>query len=116
LEYPVHLHLSGTFTVTLVITDECGADTIVKPDFIHVTDTIGVDSDGDGFGDACDNCPSVHNPGQEDFDYDGIGDTCDAVCCMEPIRGNVNSDPDDLCNIADMTYLVAYLFSVHGGG
>jgi hypothetical protein len=33
--------------------------------------------DPDGVGDACDNCPSVANPGQEDADGDGIGDACE---------------------------------------
>lgn len=99
----------GTFTVTLIITDSCGADTVIKPDFIHVTDTLGEDSDGDEFGDACDNCPDVYNPGQEDSNGDGVGDAC---CCIG-IRGNVNGDPNDPCNIVDQTYLIDYLF---GGG
>jgi len=35
------------------------------------------DADGDGIGDACDNCPNVKNPFQKDKDNDGVGDVCD---------------------------------------
>jgi len=40
------------------------------------TDTT-LDSDADGLKDCFDNCPSVFNPGQEDFDLDFVGDSCD---------------------------------------
>jgi len=34
------------------------------------------DMDHDGPGDACDNCPDAWNPGQEDLNGDGRGDAC----------------------------------------
>ena len=37
----------------------------------------GHDEDGDGFGDACDVCPTDPDPDQADRDGDGVGDACD---------------------------------------
>ncbi len=37
------------------------------------------DSDADGVGDVCDNCPNAANPGQEDADDNDIGDACDSA-------------------------------------
>jgi hypothetical protein len=37
----------------------------------------GVDSDGDGVHNACDNCPAVANPDQGDSNHDLVGDICD---------------------------------------
>jgi len=37
------------------------------------------DSDGDGYGNECDNCPSTPNQDQKDSDGDGEGDACDAT-------------------------------------
>jgi hypothetical protein len=38
--------------------------------------TAGDDSDGDGAGNAGDNCPQLPNADQIDSDFDGIGDAC----------------------------------------
>ena len=59
------------------------------------------DLDGDGFGDpgfpanTCDvdNCPAVENPGQEDQDGDGFGDLCDN--CPEISNPDQTDDNQD---------------------
>jgi len=40
-------------------------------------DPLAGDSDGDGLGDLCDNCPLDINPTQADFNSNGLGDVCD---------------------------------------
>jgi N-acetylneuraminic acid mutarotase len=40
-------------------------------------DPFGLDGDGDGVPNACDNCGTGFNPAQTDFDHDGQGDSCD---------------------------------------
>ena len=42
-----------------------------------------MDSDQDGVGNACDNCPTVANSDQVDSDEDGYGDACD-LCPLDP--------------------------------
>ena len=68
-----------------------------------------LDYDSDGITDCCDNCPLVHNPGQEDADFDGVGDACPS-CCVGALRGNVDMDASDDINVSDITRLVDFLF------
>ena len=57
--------------------------------------THGIDGDGDGVGNACDNCPGAPNPAQEDCNQDGQGDACD------PDPGEGDHDGDGVCDGTD---------------
>jgi len=67
-----------------------------------VLSVTAVDGDGDGYGDACDNCVSTSNPGQEDGDGDGVGNVCDnCPTASNPTQtdsdGDTNGDACDIC-------------------
>jgi hypothetical protein len=53
-----------------------------------------VDGDGDGHGDACDNCPGDPNPSQADADDDGVGDACDPDLDGDGCVNENDQDPD----------------------
>ncbi len=55
------------------------------------TPMFGTDTDSDGIIDDLDNCPSAHNPSQDDIDDDDIGDVCDN--CPD-IANSSQSDSD----------------------
>jgi len=62
------------------------------------------DGDGDGFVDACDNCPLDANGDQLDSDGDTIGDTCD-ICPLDPANDydgdGLCCDVDNCCDLAN---------------
>ncbi len=69
--------LGGTWTLN--ISDNAAQDTGVLNGWCLLpTAAPNVDSDGDGVGDAVDNCTDIANPDQVDTDGDGYGNRCDA--------------------------------------
>ena len=64
------------------------------------------DIDADGVCGNADNCPAVSNPLQIDNNSDGIGD----ACCCPGQRGNIDGDGNDGIDVADVTYLVSFMF------
>jgi hypothetical protein len=70
-------------TAYIFTVDSRGDGGVNDPVIVPTVEPI-VDSDGDGFGDAVDNCPALLNPNQADSDGDGIGDDCDATPVIVP--------------------------------
>lgn len=105
---------------TALALDRVWVDKIVFPPFSADGDGDGVptasdncplvanplqeDPDTDGVGSACDNCPNVANPLQEDTNENGVGNACEFIC------GDCNGNGAGP-TIADLTFLVSYLFN-----
>ena len=62
------------------------------------------DEDFDGILDSDDNCPEVHNAGQEDIDGDGAGDACDP--CDNSVWYGGDVDGNSAVDIFDIMFLV----------
>ncbi|MEZ4431754.1 MAG: thrombospondin type 3 repeat-containing protein [bacterium] len=58
------------------------------------------DRDGDGHGDRCDRCPDRDDPDQRDRDGDGVGDACD-LCIDEPDPAQADRDGDRIGDACD---------------
>ena len=97
-----YTNASGNATINMnstLPTDEMILLTITAKNKYVYIDTVwsGVDTDGDGIGDDCDNCPSVSNANQQDSDGDGYGNVCDNC----PYTANPSQADTDEDNVGD---------------
>ena len=65
------------------------------------------DRDGDGVGDATDNCADKSNPDQSDVDGDGTGDACDpdfgSTCIKAGTTLVIDIDVDDTVTVGQLS-------------
>ena len=68
------------------------------------------DPDGDGLTYLYDNCPNAYNPDQIDSDDDGFGNACDPCNALAAVLGNVNLDAsgEDYIPIIDVADVLAF--------
>jgi hypothetical protein len=69
---------------------------ITRVDRHFLVDCGGADTDADGRGDLCDNCPADSNALQEDVDGDTLGDACDCA----PADATTWSRPGEILMLA----------------
>lgn len=89
--------VDGQYGVTLTIEDGFGGKATAA-EYVNVGTGIApvTDADGDGIGDATDNCPSTANADQADSDGDGIGNVCE-VSPTNDLDGDGAADSVDNC-------------------
>ncbi|HOP06126.1 MAG TPA: DNRLRE domain-containing protein [candidate division Zixibacteria bacterium] len=101
--YPPYLELYGVASF-----DQDGDGVPNSSDNCPLTaNPLQEDIDADGVGDSCDNCLNVYNPDQADTNSNGVGDVCES-CCES--RGDINHSGSGGPDIADLVYLVTYMF------
>ena len=66
----------------------------------YASGDIPADTDSDGLGDPCDNCPQAANADQQENDGDGVGDVCDN-CPSASNVSQVDIDGDEIGDACD---------------
>jgi hypothetical protein len=88
------------------VNDPCPFDKKNKCDSCPVDEEVDTDTDGDGFADECDSCPTLSDPKEQeaacDSDGDGHGDRCDnCPTVSNPASNGVQQEDADGDSVGD---------------
>lgn len=81
---------SASQTTRVLVRDSVGG--LGTCEFV-ITKSPGPDNDGDGFEDACDNCPGHANANQDNADEDLFGDICDPDDDNDGVPDSLDNSP-----------------------
>ena len=84
----------SSYSIAYTVSDSDGLSASATR-LVSVNFSNSVDSDGDGFSDADDNCPFDPNSDQADFDGDFVGDVCDADDDGDGVIDSLDTFPFD---------------------
>ncbi len=114
------LSIAAVLCLTMALLFSCDNESVSETPMMDVTADTDTDTDGDGIEDARDNCSALSNPDQTNSDGDGFGDICDDDddndgipdemdnCPLHANADQADEDNDGIGNSCDDDYVYPF--------